>query len=206
MSFGGYLMPGLAENSVFVSSCLFWCLFSMCIPYCWGLGHLSHCLCPRNENAVVQIRPNIKQAFVSVRLFSCRLQEGVLVEAWIFLERAEKWEDEEEDSCFSRLMSATVVPSCLGADMLPALPSAAVSQVQWWAACCCCFKEKTCWRYLVKCSSVCWNSGVRILSWNLWVRKVNRGISAFLQRWHMDLNTRHIFKVMCLILGGFKRR
>lgn len=43
----------------------------------------------------------------------------MLVEASIFLERAEKLEDGEENGCFLSLRLATVLLSCLGADMLP---------------------------------------------------------------------------------------
>lgn len=164
MSFGGYLMPGLAENSMFVSSCLFWCLFSMCIPYCWGLKHLYHCWCPRNE-VLWCWYTQIKKAVMSGFLF-LQVEAGCV--GWISLEVAEKWEKMGKKTfAFQVWCQQLFCYPVWELTCCQALSSAAVSQGHWWAAWYCCFKEKTCWRCLVKWSSVSWNSRLRILCWNL---------------------------------------
>lgn len=105
-------MPGLAENSIFVSSCLFWCLFSMCISYRWGLRHLSYCLCPRNENGVVLIHPNEESSYVSLFVF-LQIAGGCVGRGLdLFGKGREMRRWSGKNGCFLSWMSATVLLSC----------------------------------------------------------------------------------------------
>lgn len=88
-------------------------------------------------------------------------------------------------------MSATVLQSCLGADMLWLLPSAAVGWVQGWAAHTAASKQKSVGGIFLGLAQFVEAQGWESYA-DIFRLQVNKSVLAFTQTWQMDPHTPHV--------------